>query len=55
MYQSFTVGKFMKVQIWYPRYFNLCKSNSCYDYEFKVVQKGLEKGGFNFSCDDTPD
>ena len=25
------------------------------DYQVKVAQKGLKKGGFNFSCDDTPE
>ena len=24
------------------------------DYQVKMAQKGLKKGGFNFSCDDTP-
>ena len=29
--------------------------NMCYDSKLKVVQKGLKRGGFNFTCDGTPD
>ena len=31
------------------------KSNRCYDWQLKVVQKGLKKGDYNFSYDGTPD
>ena len=32
-----------------------CKSNRCYDWQLKVVQKSLKKGDYNFSYDGTPD
>ena len=31
------------------------KSNRCYNWQLKGVQKGLKKRGFNFSCDSPPD
>ena len=29
--------------------------NRCYDWKLKVAQKGLKRGGYNFSYDSTPD
>ena len=32
-----------------------CKYNRCYDWQLKIVQRGLKKGGYNFSYDSASD
>ena len=64
MHWSFRIrtvmSKFIEIIVWlkskfYAQVILLYKSNKCYEWQLKVVQKGLKKRGFNFSYYGTSD